>query len=100
VAARRTGLGRYTSRIGPEPLEDTFTPFVFAERLKAPGGDQEAIMDQRRVAGVGNIYANERCSNGDRSVEAHQQAALDELPPARRGDRRAERACNPRDDGA
>jgi len=24
----------YTGRIGPEPLEETFTPFVFADRLK------------------------------------------------------------------
>ena len=54
------GWAKYTGRIGPEPLEETFTPFVLAERL---GGTRvaikKAIMDQRRVAGVGNIYANE-----------------------------------------
>ena len=50
----------YTGRIGPEPLEETFTPFVFAERLKGTrAAIKKAIMDQRRVAGVGNIYANE-----------------------------------------
>jgi formamidopyrimidine-DNA glycosylase len=50
----------YTSRIGPEPLEDTFTPFVFAERLAGTrSAVKKAIMDQRRVAGIGNIYANE-----------------------------------------
>ena len=50
----------YTKRIGPEPLEDSFTPFVFAERLKGTRtAVKKAIMDQRRVAGVGNIYANE-----------------------------------------
>ncbi len=50
----------YTGRIGPEPLEDTFTPFVFANRLKGTRtAIKKAIMDQRRVAGVGNIYANE-----------------------------------------
>src|SRR5439155_1238345 len=54
------GWGVYTSRIGPEPLEETFTPFVFAERLKGTRtAIKKAIMDQRRVAGVGNIYANE-----------------------------------------
>src|SRR2546422_8405536 len=47
-------------RIGPEPLEETFTPFVFAERLQGTrAAIKKAIMDQRRVAGVGNIYANE-----------------------------------------
>jgi len=50
----------YTGRIGPEPLEETFTPFVFAQRLAGTrAAIKKAIMDQRRVAGVGNIYANE-----------------------------------------
>jgi len=54
------GWGAYTGRIGPEPLEDTFTPFVFAQRLrKTRVAVKKAIMDQRRLAGVGNIYANE-----------------------------------------
>jgi len=51
---------RYTARIGPEPLEPGFT----AARLAAvlAGGRlavKKALMDQRRLAGVGNIYANE-----------------------------------------
>jgi formamidopyrimidine-DNA glycosylase len=54
------GWAAYTGRIGPEPLEETFTPFVFAERLKGTrAAIKKTIMDQRRVAGVGNIYANE-----------------------------------------
>lgn len=54
------GWAAYTGRIGPEPLEETFTPFVFAERLRTTRtAVKKAIMDQRRVAGVGNIYANE-----------------------------------------
>ncbi|MBI1967950.1 MAG: bifunctional DNA-formamidopyrimidine glycosylase/DNA-(apurinic or apyrimidinic site) lyase [Gemmatimonadetes bacterium] len=54
------GWAAYTSRIGPEPLEETFTPFVFAERLKGTRvAVKKAIMDQRRIAGIGNIYANE-----------------------------------------
>jgi formamidopyrimidine-DNA glycosylase len=54
------GWTAYTGRIGPEPLEETFTPFVFADRLKGTRtAVKKAIMDQRRVAGVGNIYANE-----------------------------------------
>ncbi|MGH7700236.1 MAG: bifunctional DNA-formamidopyrimidine glycosylase/DNA-(apurinic or apyrimidinic site) lyase [Gemmatimonadales bacterium] len=51
---------RYTGRIGPEPLDETFTPFVLAERLRGTRqAIKKAIMDQKRVAGVGNIYANE-----------------------------------------
>jgi len=54
------GWAAYTGRIGPEPLDDTFTPFVFAERLSGTRTPvKKAIMDQRRVAGIGNIYANE-----------------------------------------
>ena len=54
------GWAAYTSRIGPEPLDETFTPFVFADRLKGTRtAVKKAIMDQRRLAGVGNIYANE-----------------------------------------
>ncbi len=50
----------YTGRLGPEPLAETFTPFVFADRLKGTRtAVKKAIMDQRRLAGVGNIYANE-----------------------------------------
>jgi formamidopyrimidine-DNA glycosylase len=54
------GWKAYTGRIGPEPLDETFTSFVFADRLrKTRTAVKKAIMDQRRIAGVGNIYANE-----------------------------------------
>ena len=54
------GWAAYTGRIGPEPLEETFTPFALAERLRGTNmAIKKAIMDQRRLAGVGNIYANE-----------------------------------------
>ena len=51
---------RYTEAIGPEPLDPDFTP----ERLGAALGTsrqaiKKVIMDQRHLAGVGNIYANE-----------------------------------------
>ena len=51
---------RYTARLGPEPLASGFT----AARLRlALGGGRlavkKALMDQRRLAGVGNIYASE-----------------------------------------
>ena len=47
-------------RLGPEPLEDRFTPRVLRDRLagrRAPL--KAALLDQRTVAGLGNIYADE-----------------------------------------
>lgn len=50
----------YTERIGPEPLDDDFDDRRFAGRLEGTRvAVKKALMDQRRVAGVGNIYANE-----------------------------------------
>jgi formamidopyrimidine-DNA glycosylase len=51
---------RYSRAIGPEPLEPGFT----ADQLGAALGRsrqavKKVIMDQRHLAGVGNIYANE-----------------------------------------
>jgi len=69
------GWRAYTARIGPEPLERGFTVEAFAGRM---AGSRQAIkkvlMDQRRLAGVGNIYAN----------EALFRAGID---PSRRADR-------------
>ena len=50
----------YTSTLGVEPLDSAFTPEHLSSRLR---GSRQAIkkvlMDQRMLAGVGNIYANE-----------------------------------------
>src|SRR5262245_32254741 len=54
------GWAAYTSRIGPEPLEPGFTPDVFAAAMsRTRAAVKKAIMDQRLLAGVGIIYANE-----------------------------------------
>jgi formamidopyrimidine-DNA glycosylase len=48
------------ARLGEEPLAAEFTPRAFAARLagrRAP--IKAALLDQRTVAGVGNIYADE-----------------------------------------
>jgi formamidopyrimidine-DNA glycosylase len=54
------GWEQYTAAIGPEPLDRGFTPEVLGAAL---AGSRQAIkkviMDQRYLAGVGNIYANE-----------------------------------------
>jgi len=51
---------RYDAALGPEPLEPSFTPDSLAAILRDAGlAVKKALMDQRRLAGVGNIYANE-----------------------------------------
>jgi len=54
------GWAAYDAAIGPEPLAPDWTPDVLLCSLK---GSRQAVkkvlMDQRKVAGVGNIYANE-----------------------------------------
>jgi formamidopyrimidine-DNA glycosylase len=51
---------RYTARLGPEPLARGFTAEVLGRALLgARLAVKKALMDQRRLAGVGNIYANE-----------------------------------------
>jgi formamidopyrimidine-DNA glycosylase len=46
--------------LGPEPLEEGFDPDAFAHALARPGAPVKArLLDQRLVAGVGNIYADE-----------------------------------------
>jgi formamidopyrimidine-DNA glycosylase len=47
-------------RVGPEPLDDAFTAAVLGARLanrRAPL--KSALLDQRTVAGLGNIYVDE-----------------------------------------
>ena len=54
------GWLRYTEAIGPEPLEPEFTAERFGETLgRSRQAIKKVIMDQRHLAGVGNIYANE-----------------------------------------
>ncbi|MGE0354290.1 MAG: bifunctional DNA-formamidopyrimidine glycosylase/DNA-(apurinic or apyrimidinic site) lyase [Gemmatimonadales bacterium] len=51
---------RYHAAIGPEPLAPGFTPDAFRDTLaKSRQAIKKVLMDQRRLAGVGNIYANE-----------------------------------------
>lgn len=60
-------------RLGPEPLAPGFTSRRLAERLarrRAP--IKNALLDQRRIAGIGNIYAS----------EALHRAGVDPFKPA------------------
>lgn len=66
---------RYTGAIGPEPLDDEFTPERLGEALRrSRQAVKKVIMDQKALAGVGNIYAN----------EALFAAGIDPSKPARR----------------
>lgn len=52
--------GDVTNKLGPEPLEPTFTPEMLAKKLrrrKAP--IKTALIDQALIAGIGNMYADE-----------------------------------------
>lgn len=50
----------YTARIGPEPLAEEFDLAAFCARMRGTRqAVKKALMDQHRLAGVGNIYANE-----------------------------------------
>ena len=54
------GFTAWDAALGPEPLDPALTEAAFASVLR---GSRRAVktllMDQRRLAGVGNIYANE-----------------------------------------
>jgi len=50
----------YDRALGPEPLDPTLTPEMFREGLRySRQAIKKVLMDQRRIVGVGNIYANE-----------------------------------------
>lgn len=66
---------RYDAGIGPEPLDPAFTPQRLAAALAGTrAAVKKAIMDQKRLAGVGNIYASEACwiAGIDPSRPAHR----------------------------
>ncbi len=50
----------YIARLGPEPLDPAFSVDNFRDVLRKSGqAVKKVLMDQRHLAGVGNIYANE-----------------------------------------
>lgn len=51
----------FMRRVGPEPLEDSFTAKEFIQRMRRRNNTtvKAAILDQTVLAGVGNIYADE-----------------------------------------
>ena len=52
--------GERSGRMGPEPLDESFTPEALHGALRASRAPMRSwLLDQRKLAGVGNIYANE-----------------------------------------
>ena len=51
-----------TTGLGPEPLNEGFTVDIVASAVKGRKAPVKSIiLDQRRIAGIGNIYADEAC---------------------------------------
>lgn len=71
-------LHEFAPALGPEPLEDDFTPALLRQRLTGRRAIKAALLDQSVLAGVGNIYADEslHCAG------IHPQRALDSLSDA------------------
>lgn len=60
VAGERLAEHPLLEGLGPEPLDDAFTPAVLSAALANRSGPiKTALLDQRLVAGIGNIYAVE-----------------------------------------
>lgn len=54
------GFAEFDQRLGKEPLDPAFTGLVLSASLRSSHQQvKKLLMDQRRIAGVGNIYANE-----------------------------------------
>ena len=54
------GWRDYSDALGPEPLDPGFTPRALGTILRRSGSAvKKVLMDQRALAGVGNIYAQE-----------------------------------------
>lgn len=71
---------RYDASLGPEPLDLALTPDEFHKVLaRTRQAIKKALMDQRLLAGVGNIYANEALflAGIDPSTPAHRLGAAE-----------------------
>lgn len=61
VATALVGDMPFMQKVGPEPLEDSFTAadFIVRARRRKNSSIKAVILDQTVLAGVGNIYADE-----------------------------------------
>jgi formamidopyrimidine-DNA glycosylase len=76
----QAGWTRYSDAIGPEPLDPEFTPAALGRQVsRSRQAIKKVIMDQKYLAGVGNIYANEAlfAAGIDPSKEARRLTPAD-----------------------
>ena len=80
-----------TARLGPEPLERGFTAAFLSGRLESRRAPvKAALLDQRTVAGLGNIYADESLWHaGIHPLRLAGGLSLDEVAALRTGIRHA-----------
>lgn len=71
----------FFKKVGPEPLDDSFTAKDFIGRLKRRAGTsiKAAILDQTVLAGVGNIYADEALW----AAKIHPATPVKDVPSAK-----------------
>lgn len=79
--AGRDEVDRLDQRLGPEPFSSRLTPASLANVLsKRPGRIKNALLDQRVIAGLGNIYVDEALYRARIHPErASNSLSLDEL---------------------
>ena len=71
---------QFERRLGPEPLDDSLDTNRISDSLRSSGqAIKKVLMDQRRMAGIGNIYANEALWRAgiDPSRPGHSLSAAD-----------------------
>jgi formamidopyrimidine-DNA glycosylase len=84
---RAEEFSTFDRRLGKEPLDPSFTPIVLSALLSSSQQPvKKILMDQRRIAGVGNIYANEALwaarvdpSRAGASISEPEAAAIHEV---------------------
>jgi formamidopyrimidine-DNA glycosylase len=60
IAKADLAKSRWLKHLGVEPLDELFTAeYIFTQTRKLKGSIKGWLMDQKRVVGVGNIYASE-----------------------------------------
>jgi formamidopyrimidine-DNA glycosylase len=71
----------FMKKVGPEPLDDSFTDTIFVQRLQRRKNTtiKAAILDQTVLAGIGNIYADE----GLWGAKIHPATRVKDVPVAK-----------------
>jgi formamidopyrimidine-DNA glycosylase len=86
----RQGYGTWSRSLGPEPLSRAFTARrLLRDLARSVSPIRSWLLDQRRIAGVGNIYANEALHRaGIHPVTSAARIPADRIPRLHRSLRR------------